>query len=91
MQVDCFQVPFAPLADIETVETAINEIVASGLVGVSSGGPGAISVSGAALTTLLDRKKELQLEMNSLTTGSFLTLDYDIDDLGEDQSEYLDG
>jgi hypothetical protein len=80
------------LADIKTVETAINEIVSSGLVGVSVSGGGGISITSGALTALLDRKKELREELNALVSGSgsIVTLDYDIDEYGRDNSEYID-
>ena len=78
------------LADITAVETAISELVSSGVVGFNAGAGGP-AVSGAAMTVLIDRKKELREELNALPSGAFSTLEYDVDEHGTDQTEYQDG
>lgn len=77
---------------IAAIDIQIDELVSSGMVGISSSGGGGISVSGDAIRALVDLRKHYVEMRNSLTSGgSLLTLGYEEDSVtGADLTEYHD-
>jgi len=76
---------------IEAIDSQLDELVSSGIVGVSSGGSGGITIRGEAITSLIALREHYVKMRDKLVSGDIVTLDYDIDEFGEDQSEYMDG
>mgnify|MGYP000338940236 CR=1 FL=1 len=76
---------------IEAIDSQLDELVSSGIVGVSSGGSGGLTIRGEAITSLIALREHYVKMRDKLVSGDIVTLDYDIDEFGEDQSEYMDG
>jgi len=74
---------------IEAIDSQLDELVSSGIVGVSSGGSGGITIRGEAITSLIALREHYVKMRDKLVSGDIVTLDYDIDEFGVDNSEYI--
>ena len=74
---------------IEAIDSQLDELVSSGIVGVSSGGSGGITIRGEAITSLIALREHYVKMRDKLVSGDIVTLGYDIDEFGVDNSEYI--
>ena len=76
---------------IANCDTQLSELVSSGMVGISSGGGGGLSVSGDAIRALMDLRKHYTEMRDNIASGSMITLGYEQDSItGEDLTEFHD-
>ena len=76
---------------IAACDTQLSELVSSGMVGISSGGGGGLSVSGDAIRALMDLRKHYTEMRDNLPSGSLITMGYEQDSItGEDLTEFHD-
>jgi len=65
-------------------------LVASGVVGFNAGAGGP-SVTGDAIRSLKELREMYVKQRNGTARVSFSTQEYDVDEFGNDQTEYQDG